>query len=121
MTSSYLRLALVLGLISSIGPFAIDMYLPALPAIGRGLRADRAAVQRSLMVFFAAIAVSQLVYGPASDRFGRKAPLFLGLCLFVVGSVGCALAASIEALIAWRVVQGVGGGATLVMPRAIVR
>jgi DHA1 family bicyclomycin/chloramphenicol resistance-like MFS transporter len=121
MTSSTLRHAVVLGLISAVGPFAIDMYLPALPAIGRGLGVDEGAVQASLMVYFAAIALSQLVYGPASDRFGRKVPLLLGLALFVAGSVGCALAPGIDALIACRVVQGLGGGATLVMPRAIVR
>ncbi|MBA3685908.1 MAG: multidrug effflux MFS transporter [Planctomycetes bacterium] len=121
MTSQYLRFALVLGLLSSIGPFAIDMYLPALPAIGRGLGADVGMVQMSLMVYFAAIALSQLIYGPASDRFGRKPPLYVGLGLFVAGSCGCALAPSIESLIVWRVIQGLGGGATLVLPRAIVR
>ena len=87
MNSRFLRLALVLGLLTSIGPFAIDMYLPALPAIGTALHADTHAVQMSLMAFFIAFAVSQIVYGPASDILGRKPPLYAGIGLFVVGSV----------------------------------
>jgi DHA1 family bicyclomycin/chloramphenicol resistance-like MFS transporter len=121
MTSTFFRLALVLGLLSAVGPFAIDMYLPALPAIGRSLDADVSAVQSSLMVFFLAIAISQIAYGPAADMLGRKRPLYFGLALFTAGSVGCALAPNIETLIAFRFVQGLGGGAVMVIPRAIVR
>lgn len=118
---SFARLALVLGLLSAIGPFAIDMYLPALPAIGQSLRADVHAVQLSLMAFFLSFALSQVVYGPASDIFGRKPPLYAGIALFIVGSVGCALAPDIHWLIAFRFLQGLGGGAPAVIPRAIVR
>jgi MFS transporter, DHA1 family, multidrug resistance protein len=114
-------MALLLGLLSAIGPFAIDMYLPALPAIGAGLQADMHAVQLSLMAFFIAFAISQIVYGPASDIFGRKPPMVVGIALFIAGSVGCTLAPDIGWLIAWRVVQGAGGGAPIVIPRAIVR
>jgi DHA1 family bicyclomycin/chloramphenicol resistance-like MFS transporter len=121
MKHHFLRLALVLGLLSAIGPFAIDMYLPALPAIGRALHADVHQVQLSLMAFFLAFAVSQLVYGPASDMFGRKPPLYVGIALFVAGSVGCALAPDIGTLIVFRVVQGLGGGAPNVITRAVVR
>ncbi|MEY4563255.1 MAG: hypothetical protein RLZZ618_2532 [Pseudomonadota bacterium] len=121
MKSSYLRMAFVLGLLSAIGPFAIDMYLPALPAIGQSLRATEGAVQMSLTTFFLAIAVSQIIYGPASDMVGRKLPLYAGIALFVVCSVGCALATSIEMLIALRFIQGLGAGAAVVMPRAVVR
>lgn len=121
MRSSFIRTAIVLGLLSAIGPFAIDMYLPALPAIGQSLRADVSQVQLSLMSFFLAIAVSQLIYGPAADMFGRKAPLYVGIGLFVAASVGCALAPNIETLIGFRFVQGLGGGAAMVVPRAIVR
>ena len=121
MNSTFLRMALVLGLLSSIGPFAIDMYLPALPAIGSALHADVHAVQMSLMAFFVSFAISQLVYGPASDMFGRKPPLYVGIGLFIVGSVGCALAPDIGWLIAFRFLQGLGGGAPIVVPRAIVR
>ncbi len=121
MKSNFLRMALVLGLLSAIGPFAIDMYLPALPAIGQSLHADVRQVQMSLMSFFFAVAVSQIVYGPASDMFGRKVPLYFGIALFVVGSIGCALSPGIEMLIVFRFIQGVGGGAAMVVPRAIVR
>jgi DHA1 family bicyclomycin/chloramphenicol resistance-like MFS transporter len=121
MSPKFFRLALVLGLLSAIGPFAIDMYLPALPSIGEGLRAGETAVQMSLMSFFFALGASQLFYGPAADTWGRKAPLYFGMALFVAASVGCALAGGIEALIAWRFVQGVGAGAAMTVPRAIVR
>ena len=121
MQQNFFRTALVLGLLSAIGPFAIDMYLPALPAIGVALHADVHAVQMSLMAFFISFAVSQIVYGPASDIFGRKPPLYVGIALFIVGSIGCALAPDIGWLIAFRFVQGLGGGAPIVVPRAIVR
>ncbi|ACB36424.1 drug resistance transporter, Bcr/CflA subfamily [Leptothrix cholodnii SP-6] len=121
MTRSLLRHALILGLLSAIGPFAIDMYLPALPTIGQALQADTRQVQMSLMVFFVALGVCQLVYGPLSDQFGRKPPLYFGLLLFAAGSIGCALATDIETLIAFRFIAGVGACAGMVVPRAIVR
>jgi DHA1 family bicyclomycin/chloramphenicol resistance-like MFS transporter len=121
MKHHFLRLALVLGLLSAIGPFAIDMYLPALPEIGRALHADVHQVQLSLMAFFLSFALSQVIYGPASDMFGRKPPLYVGIALFVAGSVGCALAPDIGTLIAFRLVQGLGGGAPNVITRAVVR
>ena len=121
MISPFLRLALVLGLLSAIGPFAIDMYLPALPAIGNTLVADVGAVQMSLTAFFAAVSVSQLVYGPASDLFGRKKPLYFGMAVFTLASIGCALAPNIGTLVAFRFVQGLGAGAAMTVPRAVVR
>ena len=121
MKHNFLRMALVLGLLSAIGPFAIDMYLPALPAIGHALHADVHQVQLSLMAFFLSFAISQIVYGPASDMFGRKSPLYVGIALFVAGSIGCALAPDIVWLIAFRFVQGLGGGAPNVITRAVVR
>ncbi|WP_269714946.1 multidrug effflux MFS transporter [Caulobacter sp. NIBR2454] len=123
MSSSrnFFGLALILGLVSAIGPFAIDMYLPALPSIGASLNASPGAVQMSLMAFFIASGVCQLIYGPISDMIGRKPPLYFGLSLFIVGSIGCALAPTIHALIAFRVVQAVGACAGSVVPRAMVR
>lgn len=121
MKTSFLKTAVVLGLLSAIGPFAIDMYLPALPAIGASLHADVSHVQLSLTAFFLAIAFSQLVYGPAADMYGRKKPLYAGIGLFVIGSVACALSTNIETLVAFRFLQGVGAGAGMVVPRAIVR
>ncbi len=113
--------ALVLGLLSAIGLFALDMYLPALPTIAANLKADSHAVQASLISFFAAMAVSQIVYGPLSDMFGRKRPLYVGLVLYGIGAVGCALSPSIEWLIAFRFLQGMGACAGVVISRAVVR
>ena len=121
MTTSFFRTALILGLLSAIGPFAIDMYLPALPSIGQDLGAENNIVQLSLLAFFISFALSQLVYGPLSDMWGRKAPLYLGIGLFAAASIGCALATDIETLIAFRFLQGIGGAAGMVIPRAIVR
>ena len=121
MKTNLFPVALVLGLISAIGPFAIDMYLPALPSIGHSLNASMGAVQASLMSFFIALALGQLVYGPASDMLGRKPPLYFSLSLFALGSVGCALAPDIQTLVALRFVQGLGASAGMVICRAIVR
>ncbi|EJZ19279.1 multidrug effflux MFS transporter (plasmid) [Rhizobium sp. Pop5] len=121
MTASFFRIALILGLLSAIGPFAIDMYLPALPSIGQDLHADNSVTQLTLLAFFISFALAQLVYGPLSDMWGRKLPLYLGIGLFAVASIGCALSTDIETLIAFRFVQGIGGAAGMVIPRAIVR
>lgn len=121
MKSSFFRAALVLGLLSAIGPFAIDMYLPALPSIGQSLNASVGAVQASLMAFFISLGVGQIIYGPLSDMVGRKPPMVFGLVLFAVGSVGCALAPDIETLIVLRAIQGLGACAGMVIPRAVVR
>jgi DHA1 family bicyclomycin/chloramphenicol resistance-like MFS transporter len=121
MNTSFARNAIVLGLITAVGPFAIDMYLPALPAIAADLNASTAATQGSLMAFFLAVAICQVVYGPISDSYGRKAPLYFGLSLYAVGAIGCSLAPSIEWLIAARFLQGVGACAGMTIPRAVVR
>ena len=116
-----LRTALILGLLSAVGPFAIDMYLPAMPAIAAGLGTDPAAVQATLIAYFAAFGAGQLLYGPWSDQAGRKLPLYAGLCLFAAASVACALAQSIGWLIAARAAQGLGGAVLMIVPRAVIR
>ena len=121
MSRSIAHLALLLGLITADGPFAIDSYLPALPTLGASLHASPAAVQMSLTVFFMIIGVCQLFYGPISDVFGRKPPIYAGLAIFAVASVGCALAPTIEVLIGFRALQAFGACAGMVIPRAIVR
>ena len=115
------RSALVLGLLSAVGPFAIDMYLPALPAIEADLRTDVASAQLTLTAFFVAFGLSQLVYGPWADQAGRKRPLYTGLGIFIAGSIGCALAPSIEMLTLFRLIQGLGAAVVMVVPRAIIR
>ena len=119
--SSFVRNAIVLGLLSAVGPFAIDMYLPAMPAIAVDLKTSTSATQLTLTMFFIAFGLCQIAYGPLSDRYGRKPPLYAGLALFIAGSVGCALAPGVGWLIAFRVVQGAGAAAMGVIPRAIVR
>lgn len=114
-------MALILGLLSAIGPFAIDMYLPALPDIGRSLGAEVGAVQLTLTAFFLSIGLGQLLYGPVSDMVGRKPPLYAGLALFTLASIGCALATDIHTLVALRFLQGLGAAAGMAIPRAIVR
>jgi DHA1 family bicyclomycin/chloramphenicol resistance-like MFS transporter len=118
---SYARNAVVLGLLTAVGPFAIDMYLPALPSIATDLKASTAATQATLMVFFLTFGVCQLIYGPLSDVVGRKLPLYFGLTLFIIGSIGCAFAPTIHWLIAMRMLQGLGAAAPMVIPRAIIR
>jgi len=122
MSSSKLsRYAIVLGLLTAIGPFAIDMYLPVLPAIGRSLGADPHVVQASLMAFFVALGAGQLIAGPLSDMVGRTRPVYIGLAVFIAASVGCALSPTIWTLIAFRFLQGLGACACMVTPRAVVR
>jgi MFS transporter, DHA1 family, multidrug resistance protein len=118
---AYYRLALILGALTAMGPLAIDMYLPALPAIARELDTTASAVQVSLAVYFIGIAFGQAFYGPLSDRWGRKRALYFGLVLFCASSAGCALARDVTALIALRFLQALGGCAPLVVPRAVVR
>lgn len=121
MLSAYAKNAIILGLLCAVGPFAIDMYLPALPTIAADLHASVPATQATLMSFFIAFGGCQIVYGPVSDAVGRKPPLYFGLVLFAIGSIGCGLSPSIEWLIFFRFVQGVGAASVMVIPRAIIR
>ncbi len=114
-------LIFVLGALTVIGPFAIDMYLPALPSIGSELRVDVGAVQLTLSVFLLGLAAGQAFLGPIVDHWGRRAPLLAGLVIFAVAGIGCALAHSLFALLAWRLVMALGAAASMVVPRAIVR
>ncbi|SLN55250.1 multidrug effflux MFS transporter [Roseisalinus antarcticus] len=118
---SLFRMALVLGLLSAVGPFAIDMYLPALPLIEQGLDATVAQVQATLTAYFIVFGLSQLAWGPLSDRFGRKLPIYAGLGIFAAASVGCAMAPTIWALTLFRGLQGLGAAVVMVTPRAIIR
>jgi DHA1 family bicyclomycin/chloramphenicol resistance-like MFS transporter len=116
-----LRVIIILGLLTAIGPFSIDMYLPAFPDIAKGLHTTVAQVTLSLSSFFIGISFGQLLYGPLLERFGRKKPLYAGLCIYLIASVGCAFAASVNALIALRLLQALGGCVGMVAARAMVR
>lgn len=121
MTVGLFRSALVLGLLSCVGPFAIDMYLPAMPAIQAGLGASVSGVQATITAYFVAFGLAQLIYGPWADQAGRKLPLYAGLAVFIAGSLACAGAPTIEWLVAGRGLQGLGGAVLMVVPRAIIR
>ena len=115
------RTALTLGLVSAVGPLAIDAYLPALPTIAQSLGTDVASVQATLGIYFLTFGLAQMVYGPWADASGRKTPLTVGLIVFALGSLACALAPGIGTLIAARAVQAFGAAAVMVIPRAIIR
>lgn len=117
----HLTLILILGALSTISPFSIDMYLPGFPAIAKDLDTTIAVVQLSLTSYFIGIAAGQLLYGPLLDRFGRKKPLYAGLALYIVASLGCALTDSADALIFVRFLQAIGGCAGMVAAQALVR
>ena len=118
---NFVRNALILGLLTALGPFAIDMYLPSLPVIGASLGVDADTALRSLTAYFLTFALGQMLFGPLSDLMGRKPPLYAGLALFFVASIGCALARDINMLIVLRAIEGVGGATGMVIARAIVR
>ena len=112
---------LILGSLSAIGPFSIDMYLPGFPAIAQDLHASISQVTYSLSSFFIGISAGQFLYGPLLDRFGRKKPLYIGLALYLVTSLCCVFATTVDMLIALRFFQALGACAGLVASRAMVR
>src|SRR5260370_38537935 len=99
MASSFTRNAVVLGLLSAVGPFAIDMYLPALPAIAADLHATTSATQMALIAFFVSFGLRQIIYGPLSGVDGRKLPLYGGLMLFILGPTLCPFSPTIGWLV----------------------
>lgn len=121
MTTPPLSWLLILGALMAFAPMAIDLYLPGLPAIAAEFRADPSTVQFTLASFFVGMALGQAVHGPLADRYGRKPPLYAGLAVFVLASVGCALASSITTLILLRFAQAASGCAGVVIARAVVR
>ena len=121
MPEHFRRLAALLGALTALGPLGVDMYLPAFPAMGLELGASPAAIQGTLAVFLLGMAAGQLVYGPLSDRIGRRVPLFVGMAVFTLASIGCALAQSADALVWLRLAQALGGCVGVVVARAVVR
>lgn len=112
---------LILGLLSALGPFSIDMYLPGFPAMATDLGVSVDMISYSLASFFVGVCIGQLLCGPLLDRFGRKLPLIAGLVLYIIASVGCVLSNSIELLIVCRFFQALGGCVGMVAPRAVIR
>ncbi|WP_303811926.1 multidrug effflux MFS transporter [Sandarakinorhabdus limnophila] len=112
---------LLLGSLTAFGAVTIDLYLPTLPAIARDYGTSAAAVQLTLSTFFVGMALGQLFFGPLSDRIGRRPTILIGCAVYVAASLFCALAPTIEALVAGRFFQALGCCAAMVTCRAIVR
>lgn len=115
------RLMLNLSALMSFASISTDMYLPALPTISRAFHTDAASVELTFSAFLVGFSFGQLAWGPISDRFGRKLPIALGMILFILGSVGCALSETVTQMMLWRVVQAVGACVGPVLSRAMVR
>jgi len=120
-TDRRLPLVVLLGALSAVGALTIDMYLPAMPGMAGDLQTSAATVQLTLVVFVVGLAAGQVVVGPLSDAWGRRRPLLIGLAVYVVGSVGSALAPTAASLMGARVLQSLGAAAATVLARAIVR
>lgn len=118
---TYISLILILGSLTALGPFSIDMYLPGFNAIAIDLHTTANKVSLSLSSYFIGISAGQLLYGPLLDRFGRKKPLYIGLSVYILASVGCAVASDINIFIALRFIQAVGSCAAAVASMAMVR
>lgn len=105
----------------AIGPLAVDMYLPALPTLQAEFAVSAGRVQHTLSAYLLGLAFGQLFFGPIADRFGRKPPLIAGLIVFILASIGCALASTIDHFIALRFAQALGGASGMVVIRAVIR
>ncbi|WP_245668238.1 multidrug effflux MFS transporter [Acinetobacter gandensis] len=122
MTASNIRaMPILIALLATIGPIGIDMYLPSIPAMAASLGSNEGAIQLSLMTFFVGLMLGQLMYGPLSDKFGRKPLIYLGLSIYILGSIGCTFAQSVEQLQYIRFVQGLGGSIGMVIAFAIIK
>jgi DHA1 family bicyclomycin/chloramphenicol resistance-like MFS transporter len=112
---------LLLSFLVALPSFGIDMSLPALTATGAALRVRPAEAGLMMSLFMVGFAAAPLVYGPASDRYGRPPVVVFACLLFITAGIGCALARSLPTLLMWRVVQGAGAGASMTIALAIIR
>ncbi len=120
-TKKYIKLILILGSLTALGPFSIDMYLPGFSGIAKDLNTSVAKVSMSLSSYFIGISAGQLLYGPLLDRFGRKKPLFIGLMVYILASLDCVYVADIDMFILLRFIQAIGSCAATVASVAMVR
>ena len=121
MRDPLFRMALILGLLAAVGPFAVDMYLPALPQVAVDLGTSETGAAMTLMAYFITFGIAQMIYGPMADALGRKRPIIIGTTIFLLATIAAVLAPSIGWLIAARAVQGLGSATLMVVPRAVIR
>ncbi|TGK11770.1 Bcr/CflA family efflux MFS transporter [Leptospira fletcheri] len=121
MSQSNRLLILLLGALTAIGPFSIDMYLPGLQSISKDFGTPISNVQLTLTSFFFGFSFGQLIYGPLIDKFGRRTPLLIGIFAYIISSIGCALSVSVWSLVFFRFLQSFGACAGMVVSRAVVR
>src|ERR1700712_1598702 len=119
--AGHARLAPLLAGLAMLGPFSIDTMFPAFPQIGAQFGANSLAVQQTLSAYLGAYALMSLVHGPLSDTLGRRRVIIGGLLIFLLASIGCALAPTLPVLLAFRVLQGASAGVGMIVGRAIVR
>lgn len=117
----YFKLILILGSLTALGPFSIDMYLPGFAGIAKDLNTTVANVAMTLSSYFIGISAGQLLYGPLLDRFGRKKPLFIGLLVYILASLGCVFVKDIDTFIGLRFIQAIGSCAATVASVSMVR
>lgn len=115
------RLILILGALAAIGPLSVDMYLPAFPAIAKDLHTTSGPLGATLATFFVGLCLGQLIYGPVSDKVGRRTPLLFGLALYTAASIACSFATNVETLLVLRFLQALGSCAGMVVGRALIR
>jgi len=114
-------ITLILGMLATVSPFAIDFYLPAFSQIANDLGTTTARISLSVSSYFVGMAIGQLLYGPLLDRFGRKRPLYAGLIIFIIASIGCTFSKSVEVLVTLRFIQALGGSVAGVAAMAMVK
>ncbi len=114
-------LPLLLGFLQAVGPISIDMYLPAFPAIEAEFHTSTGSAQITLATWVLGLSVGQMLQGALSDRFGRRRPLIVGTALYTLGAIGCALSGGIPQMAFWRFIAALGGSASMIAPRAVVR
>ncbi|MFV8354345.1 multidrug effflux MFS transporter [Flavobacterium sp. XS2P14] len=119
--AKYFKLILILGSLTALGPFSIDMYLPGFAGIANDLNTSVANVSMTLSSYFIGISAGQLLYGPLLDRFGRKKPLFIGLLVYILASLGCVFVTDIDTFIGLRFIQAIGSCAATVASVSMVR
>lgn len=117
--NSKLFILIFLGMLTAFGPFVTDMYLPTLPAMSQFFNTSSSFIQLGLTTSMIGLAVGQLLFGPLSDKYGRRFPLISALSLFLISTIGCIYSPNIIQFVGWRLIQGIAGAGGIVISRSI--